>query len=273
MIQTQLLRAEKPYQIICAAGMVGIQVATLIVIEERDGRYDTHSHPVVNYGNKEGLEEELKYNRSGMDVDDDYRYTIRLQPEGAVWNRVEVRDVSVLGLVGAHNVPISLERFVGLVPRSPSNAPALSYVLDPLWGLTSASDIRNMLWAMERVGIKHERGADIGTAPMYDGDIHLSIDRTCKEPTVRVQIRSIDVYDPRITPISFMVRITEDNKEWILTITNCLLALINNFSEYTHNTRVVHDSTSSPWDELDKQLKQATKHINSVISPKGHNDI
>ena len=42
MIQTQLLKADKPYQIICAAGMVGVQVATLIVTEDKmaaDGSY------------------------------------------------------------------------------------------------------------------------------------------------------------------------------------------------------------------------------------------
>ena len=94
MIQTQLLKADKPYQIITAAGMVGIQVATLIVTEEKTegiGSYfiDTHSHPVVNYGNKEGLVEDLKYNRY-CPPDEEYQYYQRLQPEGAVWNKVEL---------------------------------------------------------------------------------------------------------------------------------------------------------------------------------------
>lgn len=35
MIQTQLLRLEPPYQIIAAGGNVGIQVATLIVTEDK----------------------------------------------------------------------------------------------------------------------------------------------------------------------------------------------------------------------------------------------
>ena len=35
MIQTHLLKAEPPYQIISAAGQVGIQVATLIVTEDK----------------------------------------------------------------------------------------------------------------------------------------------------------------------------------------------------------------------------------------------
>ena len=54
MIQTQLLRLDPPYQIISAGGQVGIQLATLIVTEEKtadEGQYviDTHSHPVVSY--------------------------------------------------------------------------------------------------------------------------------------------------------------------------------------------------------------------------------
>ena len=92
MIQTQLLKADKPYQIICAAGMVGVQVATLIVTEDKmaaDGSYqiDTHSHPVVNYGNKEGLMEELKYNQ-GAHPDFQSQVMQRLQPEAVVWNKV-----------------------------------------------------------------------------------------------------------------------------------------------------------------------------------------
>ena len=83
-------------------------MATLIVTEDKvdeDGKYliDTHSHPVVNYGNKEGLAEELKYRDSNPD--NEYKYSQRLQPEGAVWNRVEVRDVQVF-LTSAMRHPV-----------------------------------------------------------------------------------------------------------------------------------------------------------------------
>ena len=114
MIQTQLLRLDPPYQIISAGGQVGIQLATLIVTEEKTtetGEYviDTHSHPVVSYGLKEGLLEAFKYG-SNFPEEADYRNN-RLQPEGAVWNKVEVSDIHVLGLAGADNRPISMATF------------------------------------------------------------------------------------------------------------------------------------------------------------------
>ena len=39
MIQTQLLKLDPPYQIISANGYVGIQVATLIVAEEKEAAH------------------------------------------------------------------------------------------------------------------------------------------------------------------------------------------------------------------------------------------
>lgn len=67
MIQTQLLRLDPPYQIISAKGYVGIQVATLIMSEEKDLSHGSfghvssyiehHCYPVVNYGLKQGLDE------------------------------------------------------------------------------------------------------------------------------------------------------------------------------------------------------------------------
>ena len=151
MIQTQLLKADKPYQIISAAGMVGIQVATLIVTEEKttdDGSYqiDTHSHPVVNYGNKENLVEELKY--FDGDPREEYKYTRRMQPEGAVWNKVEVRDVHVLGLVGAENLTLEINNIIDLVPSTNPHNP-----LAHLWDNSTPRRIQNLFWSLERFGI------------------------------------------------------------------------------------------------------------------------
>ena len=79
MIQTQLLRLDPPYQIISAGGRVGIQIATLIVANEVDMSHNRfghisnyveyHSFPVVSYGLKQGLEEEMKYNNNPMDYE------------------------------------------------------------------------------------------------------------------------------------------------------------------------------------------------------------
>ena len=194
MIQTQLLKADKPYQIICAAGMVGVQVATLIVTEDKmaaDGSYqiDTHSHPVVNYGNKEGLMEELKYNQ-GAHPDFQSQVMQRLQPEAAVWNKVEVRDIRVLGLIGANNPFIDLEHFVSLVPSIPSDDPSVMPGMPPLWGEKSASKIWNLKFAMERLGLRC-----CTSTPYVRPDIH--------DDTVKIYVK----FDPSAS-VEHLVRPT-----------------------------------------------------------------
>ena len=148
MIQTQLLRLDPPYQIISAGGRVGIQVATLIVTEDktRGGRYviDTHSHPVVSYGLKQGLEDALKYNTYA----DPYEYskiTSRFQPEGAVWNKVEVGDVYILGLAGRED-KIGLRKFVSLVPIDRIDGA-------PTWNLRSIASMRSFGYELQKVGL------------------------------------------------------------------------------------------------------------------------
>lgn len=146
MIQTQLLRLDPPYQIISAGGRVGIQVATLIVTEDktRGGRYaiDTHSHPVVNYGLKQGLDEALKYSSNP----DDYSIvTSRFQPEGAVWNKVEVGDVYILGLAG-RNDKVGLRKFVSLVPVERIDGA-------PTWNYRSLTSMRFFGSELQKVGL------------------------------------------------------------------------------------------------------------------------
>lgn len=147
MIQTQLLRLDPPYQIISAGGRVGIQVATLIVTEDKmteDGSYaiDTHSHPVVNYGLKQGLDEALKYTSNP----DDYSIvTSRFQPEGAVWNKVEVGDVRILGLAGREE-KIGLRKFVSLVPVERIDGA-------PTWNYRSLTSMRFFGYELQKVGL------------------------------------------------------------------------------------------------------------------------
>lgn len=146
MIQTQLLRLDPPYQIISAGGRVGIQVATLIVTEDktRGGRYaiDTHSHPVVSYGLKQGLDEALKYT---SDPDEYSKVTSRFQPEGAVWNKVEVGDVRILGLAGRED-KIGLRKFVSLVPIERIDGA-------PTWNLRSIASMRFFGSELQKVGL------------------------------------------------------------------------------------------------------------------------
>lgn len=158
MIQTQLLKLDSPYQIISARGYVGIQVGTLIVTKEvehssRTGRpllssIEFHSYPVVSYGLKQGLVEQLKYYNNPMDEGAEYDIRRRMQPEGAVWSGIEVRDVRVLGIAGAENRPVTLDYFVFLVPTAMGFDPSLHF-----WDKRSTSRIYELYNGLGNVGI------------------------------------------------------------------------------------------------------------------------
>ena len=158
MVQTQLLRLDPPYQIITAKGRVGIQVATLIVVEEKEltrgnitprTYIEYHSYPVVSYGLKQGLDEQMKYNNNPLDYEAEWAVRRRLQPEGAVWSGVEVKDVRVLGLAGAQNNPVDLDLFTCLIPTVMGYDPALH-----VWDATSASIIYELYQGLGNVGLK-----------------------------------------------------------------------------------------------------------------------
>ena len=264
MIQTQLLKSDKPYQIISAAGMVGIQVATLIVTEDKtaeDGRYviDTHSHPVVNYGNKDGLKEDLKYyNGSPME---EYRYNSRLQPEGAVWNKVEIRDVRVLGLVGAHNPPVDMGRFVYMVPSIYHFFPSDG---TPIWGMETSGKIFNLRVGLERAGISFNR-IDLTEC---DGFVHirLTIDRQeSPRPFIRVIIREASEYDPQEGVISFKVDLNTQNPvDSQVAIVRCMRELDDQFIQAGEKLRFDYRQSSDPKDEWDDLLERCTEHMNSI---------
>ena len=215
MIQTQLLRLDPPYQIISARGQVGIQVATLIVTENKtteDGKYaiDTHSHPVVNYGLKQGVSEELKYN-TDPNPDTQYKITLRLQPEGAVWNKVEVNEVRVLGLAGAQNEAIDLFNFVLLVPSDPEFSPG-----ERVWNKYSTNRIYDLRSGLEKVGLKLMRN-NTGFLPFDNGDLTIKLKLTFAgsnaTPVVQVVIKEEEenpAYESDLA-IDFNVRLFDEN--------------------------------------------------------------
>ena len=159
MVQTQLLRLDPPYQIISAGGRVGIQIATLIVTNEIDARnnrfghisnyIEYHSFPVVSYGLKQGLEEQMKYNNNPLDEEASWAIRRRLQPEGAVWSGVEVKDVRVLGLAGANNEPVELGFFVYLIPTAYGYDPSLH-----VWDSISTSRVYELYKGLSNVGLR-----------------------------------------------------------------------------------------------------------------------
>ncbi len=266
MIYSQLLKSDKPYQIIAAAGQVGVQVATLIIMEEKtdeDGYFiDTHSHPVVNYAIKDDLTEDLKYWNG--DPQEEWKYTNKLKPEGAVWNKVEIRDVCVLGLVGAKNPLLGLDKFVLLVPSIHPQYPSDT----PLWGPTTDSKIRNMIWAMERVNIKCYVSAEQISAYRFDFVyIKLMLDIcTDFEAVVKIILRESDYSYPPLPldEIAFRCCLGKDPGEFIDTVVNCMTELNNQFIKKGKKIRFVYQQVSEKNNQWEKLLEQTTEQINKA---------
>lgn len=97
MIQTHYVRLEPPYEVIFCNGEVGIQIGSLIAVEEKRGENDeyglvTHTHPIVSYGSKRTLSFWTRGQTNVWTSPGDY-------VQGAVWDKVEVNDVLVLGVL------------------------------------------------------------------------------------------------------------------------------------------------------------------------------
>ena len=247
-----MLKSDQPYQIISAGGQVGVQVATLIVTEDKmtkEGyQIDTHSHPVVNYAVKDNLTEELNYWNG--DPSDEWKYTQRLQPEGAVWNKVEVRDVRVLGLVGAKNPWVDLETFVSLIPSEYSIGLTSFFAI---WGTRTPAKIRNLRWGLEKVGLNCATST-INVSPNRDGYINIYLENTAQEyekPLVCVTIRKPEkeVMWPPVNPIVFWCPLDKDN------LTKCRTTIV------------------ACMRELDEQFIRGREKIRFCIQPNEHDEI
>ena len=96
IVNSHYVPLQAPYPIIYGKGEMGMQTGTLIVVEGRDPsqphRYGnreapyairTHSHPVVSYSNK------AQSVLTPFSVPNE-------ASEGIVWDRVEMRDVTIL---------------------------------------------------------------------------------------------------------------------------------------------------------------------------------
>lgn len=97
MIQTHYVRLEPPYEVIFCNGEVGVQIGSLIAVEEKRGENDeyglvTHTHPIVSYGSQRILSFWTGGETSVWTSPGDF-------VQGAVWDKVEVNDVLVLGVL------------------------------------------------------------------------------------------------------------------------------------------------------------------------------
>ena len=119
MIQTHFVRLEPPYQVIFCNGQVGVQIGSLIAVEEKrgdKGEYGlvTHTHPVVSYGDNKILD---IWSRGKNDIwtsPGDFF-------QGAVWDKAEVNDVIVLGTLHEGHGMLSEKGFSELAYRTLSS--------------------------------------------------------------------------------------------------------------------------------------------------------
>ena len=96
IVSTLYVPLQPPYQVIKYDKDVAMQIGTLIITIQKesedstsDYQIETHSHPVVAYENK------------ACDEMANSQLTNHNFLEGAVWNNVEVRDVTTICLTGA----------------------------------------------------------------------------------------------------------------------------------------------------------------------------
>ncbi len=95
IVSTTYVPLQPPFQIIKYSGDIAMQIGTLIVTIQKEGnvnglgyQIETHSHPVVAYENK-------------FKAEPNQQLTTHQFLEGAVWNYVEVKDVTTICLTNA----------------------------------------------------------------------------------------------------------------------------------------------------------------------------
>lgn len=95
IVSTTYVPLQPPYQIIKYSGDIAMQIGTLIITIQKEGNLngmgyeiETHSHPVVSYENK-------------YKAESDHQLSAYQFLESAVWNYVEVKDVTTICLTSS----------------------------------------------------------------------------------------------------------------------------------------------------------------------------
>ena len=201
-ISTTYVPLQPPYQIIKYGHQVGMQIGTLIVVKEsvhaapmgnrNSLRIETHSYPVVTYGNKAKVSREKHLFECDL-------------TEGVVWNRVELRNVSTICL-------------------SDSNLPWEEYI-DMLWSdifrtsYQSAPDITTFstLWDL---------GVIIRPLPSGTYTLHLQTYCGDESPTM---VRT-DIEDKLALNVLLQADVDEMANEILSQVNKYVVNLITRFS-------------------------------------------
>lgn len=256
MIQSHLLPSQPPYQIISAGGEIGIQIATLVVVEDKTdakGNYaiETHSHPVVNYGFKDNLSAIAEKDKAKAE----FLMIWQLLPEGAVWDKVEIADVRVLGLAGITE-DISLEGLMNIVPKRGGD------ILPDTWSSKSLGAMHDIIEKLRHVGIKPRRAEETD-----ETEVTISVMANTEDydvPVVNVSLGEMDM---------FTYPLYRDEKQ--SSINECVLSLasvVNWLSLYfflpTTNFRLEHyphimvDEEKS---QVDMDMEKLVEKVNKIL--------
>ncbi len=275
MIQTQLLRLDPPYQIISAGGRVGIQVATLIVVEEpkpiavdqstgKAQYYEPmkyHSHPVVCYGLKQGLEEQMKYHNNPLDYRAYMAIRMRLKPEGAVWSGVEVKDVRVLGLAGADNKPVGLSQLISLIPTARGYDPSLC-----VWDKKSTSLLYGLYTGLGYVGMQaKDIFSSWGGNENFPIRLILEPHQTTDSYLVKVAIREDKYGDSPWEEICFRCLINPSESDSIRECAENISEALNAISQVLPTTKLSFSWCQMMRTEDDVDYSEAMKQLEKLV--------
>lgn len=126
IVSTTYVPLDPPYQIIKYSRDIAMQIGTLIVTIQKEGnenglgyKIETHSHPVVSYENK--FKAKPNHQLSS------YNFL-----EGAVWNNVEVKDVTTICLT---NAILPWREYVDFLWRDISRSRAVQPMIPAIWSL------------------------------------------------------------------------------------------------------------------------------------------
>ncbi len=270
MIQTHLLPSQPPYQIISSRGLLGVQVATLVIVEhtldEKEGVYrmETHSHPVVNYGNKEIVRQKPE-----RYVNDPYSQPEEwvMQPEGAVWDKVEISDVTVIGFAGITRY-MTLEQYLELTSAKSD--------FGDIWPWTKFSSRKAM--QLNRDLLKMGMGTNFNLEIEDDEPVRLYLDcfNFASNRALTVQL-CLGFTDSR--PLySFTSESESTDKDMALEIGECINVLIraNNMTtgankRWDWDKLVSVELGSIPNDEVPGDIISRIKDIAAQVQEK-HND-
>lgn len=169
IVSTTYVPLQPPYQIIKYSGDIAMQIGTLIVTIQKEGsvnglgyEIETHSHPVVSYENK--FKKESNHQLSA------YNFL-----EGAVWNFVEVKDVTTICL---SNSRLPWQEFIDFLWRDIDNRLCVAqptigayWSLDKLCGGVEPPEFRQYVIHLEMYNHDKVQGQNTPAVRSRIGDV------------------------------------------------------------------------------------------------------